>query len=39
MCEFCENIYTSDYENPNYKDYIYKSGDGFLFILQPEIVL
>lgn len=29
MCEFCENIYTSDYKNPDYKDYIYKSEDGF----------
>lgn len=28
MCKFCENIYTSDYKNPDYKDYIYKREDG-----------
>ena len=28
MCEFCKNIYKSDYENQDYKDYIYKSEDG-----------
>lgn len=28
MCDFCKNIYKSDYENPDYKDYIYKSEDG-----------
>ena len=27
MCKFCENIYTSDYKNPDYKDYIYKRED------------
>ena len=28
MCDFCKNIYKSDYENPDYKDYIYKSEYG-----------
>lgn len=28
MCELCKNIYKPDYENPDYKDYIYKSEDG-----------
>ena len=28
MCDFCKNIYKSDYENQDYKDYIYKSEYG-----------
>lgn len=28
MCDFCKNIYKSDYGNTDYKDYIYKSEDG-----------
>lgn len=28
MCEFCENIYTSDYKNPTYEDYIHKNENG-----------